>query len=157
MIAIDPGPEKSAVIRVHSTAGPAWTVQPSIAYAAIIPNPAVLAFLQNHWAEPVAIEMIENFGMAVGKDIFETCVWIGRFIQAHGGQYRKVTRMEVKMHVCHDSKAKDSNIRQALVDRFGQVGTKKAKGPLYGIKKDLWSALAICVTAAETSGKWSTR
>lgn len=145
MIAIDPGPEKSAVIR---------KVSEQIKYIAIMPNPGVLAFLQNHIHEPLAIEMIESFGMSVGKQVFETCVWIGRFIQAHGGQYRKVSRMEVKMHICHDSKANDATIRQALIDRFGPVGTKKAPGKLYGIKKDLWSALGIVLTAQETSGTW---
>jgi hypothetical protein len=43
-------------------------------------------------------------------------------------------------------KAKDANIRQALIDKIGPQGTKKDPGPTYGISKDVWSALAIAVT-----------
>jgi hypothetical protein len=47
-------------------------------------------------------------------------------------------------------KAKDANIRQALIDIYGgndkAIGNKKTPGPLYGIKGDLWAALAVAVT-----------
>ncbi len=58
-------------------------------------------------------------------------------------------RRAVKLALCGDSRAKDANIRQALIDRFGgsaAVGRKAAPGPLYGISRDVWSALAIAVT-----------
>jgi len=63
-------------------------------------------------------------------------------------------RKTVAAHLCNTSRANDSNIRQALIDRFGPgrekaIGTKKNPGPLYGIKKDLWSALAVAVTYAD--------
>ena len=58
------------------------------------------------------------------------------------------------MHLCGSAKAKDSNIRQAIIDRYGGdpkrcIGTKKAPGPLYGISADQWAALALALTAAE--------
>lgn len=104
------------------------------------------------------IEMIASYGMPVGKDVFETCIWIGRFIQAVDSTYLESTetvyRKDVKLHLCHNMRAKDPNIRQALIDRFGPgrekaIGTKKNPGPLYGIKRDLWSALALAVTYAD--------
>lgn len=98
----------------------------------------------------LAIEMIASYGMAVGAEVFETCVWIGRFIQAWPGRHRKVYRMEVKMHLCKTSKAKDPNIRQALLDKVGPPGVKKAPGPTYGVKSHAWAALGVAVTAAET-------
>jgi len=34
----------------------------------------------------------------------------------------------------------------------GAVGTKKAPGPLYGVKTHMWSALAVAVVAAGRTG-----
>jgi hypothetical protein len=108
-----------------------------------------------------AIEQIASYGMAVGAEVFETVYWSGRFAQAFGPErVDRIKRLEVKMHLCHDSKAKDANIRAALIDRFGGPasirGPQKAKskrgipeapaGSLYGISKDTWSALAVALT-----------
>ena len=97
--------------------------------------------------DTMAIEMIASYGMPVGKEVFETCVWIGRFIEAFKCPFTYyIYRKEEKMNLCGSMKAKDSNIRQALIDRFGEVGTKKSKGFFYGFKKDIWSAYAVGVT-----------
>ena len=100
----------------------------------------------------LAIEMVASYGMAVGREVFETCVWIGRFQQAwHDPEaVRLVYRKDVKLHLCGNSRAKDPNIRQALLDKLGPQGTKKAPGPTYGVKSHAWAALAVAVTAAET-------
>ena len=95
------------------------------------------------------LEMIASYGMPVGASVFDTCVWIGRFYER---SIRKVAtveyiyRKEEKMNLCNSMKAKDSNIRQALIDRFGEVGTKNNKGFFYGFKKDIWAAFAVGVT-----------
>jgi hypothetical protein len=100
----------------------------------------------------VAIEMVASYGMSVGATVFETCVWIGRFTQAFldlgydENAIVKIYRKDEKMTLCHSMKAKDSNIRQALIDRFGIVGTKKEPGYFYGFKKDMWAAMAVAVT-----------
>jgi len=97
--------------------------------------------------ESFAIEMIASYGLAVGKEVFETCVWIGRFIECFKCPFTwYIYRKEEKMNLCGSMKAKDSNIRQALIDRFGVVGTKREKGWFYGFKKDIWSAYAVGVT-----------
>lgn len=78
--------------------------------------------------DELVIEMIASYGMAVGQTVFETCVWIGRFVQQIdyiGKKYSYIYRKDEKMNICNNMKAKDSNIRQALIDRFGEVGTKK--------------------------------
>jgi hypothetical protein len=97
----------------------------------------------------LACEMIASYGMSVGATVFDTCVWIGRFLECWGTtqSMRLITRVKVKSHICHSAKAKDSNIRQALIDRFGEPGTKKNPGVTYGISKDVWAALAVAVTA----------
>ncbi len=72
--------------------------------------------------------MIASYGMAVGKTVFDTCVWIGRFKEIadfNSVDVEHIYRKDEKMNICHSMKAKDSNIRQALIDRFGPVGTKK--------------------------------
>lgn len=69
----------------------------------------------------ISIEMIKSYGMPVGATVFETCVWIGRFLellQASDADPNLVGRADVKLHHCHSSKAKDSNVIQALIDRF---------------------------------------
>jgi hypothetical protein len=100
----------------------------------------------------VAIEMIASQGMAVGKETFETVVWIGRFLERcvslSIGAWR-ITRHEIKIHICGSARAKDPNIRQALIDRLGPVGTKKAPGPLYGVSGHVWPALAVAIVAQD--------
>lgn len=123
-----------------------------------VDNNLLLAAVENSIpANHLAIEMVASYGMAVGKSVFETCVWIGRFIEAFPGRYTKVYRKDVKMCLCQSMRAKDSNIRQAILDRFPatgggktpQVGTKKQPGPLFGISKHAWSALAVGITYFE--------
>lgn len=103
----------------------------------------------------VAIEMIASYGMPVGVEVFETCVWIGKFMLAIENQKlepRFVYRQEEKLNLCKSTKANDSTIKQALVDRFatGQKnygkGTKKEPGFFYGFKADVWQAFAVAVT-----------
>jgi len=97
----------------------------------------------------VAIEMIASYGMPVGETVFQTCLWIGRFIEiveTYGLEATLIYRKDEKMCLCHSMKAKDSNIRQALIDMFGVVGTKSNPGYFYGFKKDIWAAMAVAVT-----------
>lgn len=104
----------------------------------------------------VVIEKIESYGMAVGAEVFDTVWWAGRFAEAASrATVVMLPRRAVKLALCGDSRAKDANIRQALLDRFGgsaAVGRKATPGPLYGISRDVWSALAIAVTYAIQNG-----
>lgn len=97
----------------------------------------------------VVCERIESYGMAVGREVFETCFWTGRFwevVNRNLQPFCLIPRREVKLHLCGQARAKDSNIRQALVDRFGGKGTKKSPGLTYGLKADTWQAFALAVT-----------
>ena len=106
----------------------------------------------------VVIERVASYGMAVGKEVFQTCEWIGRFAQRAedlGIPVEYLYRRQEKLHICGDSKAKDSNIRQALIDRFAEHDLKNGKGTkqnpdwFYGFRSDIWSAYAIGLTWIE--------
>lgn len=99
-----------------------------------------------------AIEMIQSHGMAVGREVFETCVWIGRFVECWPGCVLPVLiyRSTVKLHLCGSVRARDSNIWQALIDKVGPPGLKKTPGPTYGVKSHARQALAVAVTFSET-------
>lgn len=109
--------------------------------------------------EHIAIEMIASYGMAVGKEVFDTCVWIGQFKEAlecrYSAEINFVYRKEEKINLCGTMKANDSNITQALIDRFAYgvrnhgKGTKKEQGWFYGFSKDVWQAYAVGVTYAD--------
>jgi hypothetical protein len=117
-------------------------------------NWEVLDMVAIEYCEHMAIEMIQGQGMPVGREVFETCLWIGRFIQAYPGSdndYTLLYRGTIKDVLCGSRKAKDSNIRQALLDRYPrtgggktpQIGTKQKPGPLFGMSTHAWPALAV--------------
>ena len=153
IIGIDPGPTESALVTYGD--GPKWNVIGSNDYMRqILYEPQ----LRDRDAV-LAIEMIASYGMPVGREVFETCVWIGRFVECWPLPWRYVYRKDVKLHLCGSLRAKDANVRQAMLDRFPatgggkvpQIGTKKQPGPLYGFKSHMWSALAVAITAAEVT------
>lgn len=118
----------------------------------------LLGLIDDNPSLQVAVEMVASYGMAVGADVFETCVWIGRFVQAcrsHFTPVELVYRRDVKLHHCGSSKAKDANITQALIDRFAPntpnkgKGTKAAPGWFYGFHSDIWQAYALAVLVAD--------
>lgn len=130
----------------------------------IVPNDELLEVVRKHKidlfdAEELAVEKIAMGGMIAGQEVFDTAMWVGRFVEAWNYDHRRkpatlVRRIDEKMHLCHNSQAKDSNIRQALIDKFGPgedvaIGRKATPGPLYGVSKDVWAALAIAVTYSE--------
>ncbi len=139
ILSIDPGNIESAFCLIDKE-----TYKP-IKFGKIR-NEELLNIVKDEFYDDFVIEMIASYGMPVGKEVFDTCVWIGRFIQASYCYGFYIYRKEEKLNLCGSMKAKDSNIRQALIDRFGVVGTKKAKGWFYGFKKDIWSAYAVGVT-----------
>lgn len=105
----------------------------------------------------LVVEMIASYGMPVGAEVFETCVQIGRLqeiAESSGLPWHLVYRREVKLHMCGQARAKDSNVRQALIDKYGgkakAIGRKSSPGPLYGLKADEWQALAVAVTYSES-------
>lgn len=157
IFAIDPGNEYSAYVLLDEDLKPiAKGKIDNVLLLYTIPD-----FLEHYPIRDVAIEMVASYGMAVGKTVFDTCVWIGRFYQMfvslnnekyHSIELQFIYRKDEKMCLCGSMKAKDSNIIQALVDRFAPYtpnkgkGTKNNQGVFYGFKKDIWQAMAVGVT-----------
>jgi hypothetical protein len=158
IVAIDPGTERSGwcVLDCISDrlAGYGWDA-----------NDAVLNDLPRRFGlgefskDVLAIEMVASQGMAVGKETFRTVWWTGRFAEqwkrTSGGILPiEIYRQDVKLHLCGQVRAKDANVRQALIDLYGgeggkavAIGSKANPGPLYGVSNHVWSALAVAVTA----------
>jgi len=152
ILAIDPGPEKSAWVLYNPES------QEPIINMGIEENEALIDFFYEYSdderLDEVVIEMVASYGMAVGASVFETCVTIGRFVQLFTRlPVNMMYRKDVKMHLCHSMRAKDANIRQAIIDRLGPPGTKKHPGKTFGVKADIWAALACAVTFADTRPK----
>ena len=153
ILAIDPGPEESAFVLFDGE---------GVLRAQCWPNADVLREIEilneRDHDLPLAIEWITHMGMPAGRELFETCYWVGRFAQAHSRMpVTRISRVEVKLNLCGSARAKDPNIRQALLDRFGgkeaAIGRKASPGPLYGVSGHAWSALAVAVTWFDTAGK----
>lgn len=148
ILALDPGTD--------DTGWALLSLNGSVVASGIDANADMLERLRVHNIDPgtrLAIEMIASYGMPVGREVFETCVWIGRFKQAWRApdEVQLVYRKDVKLYLCGTPRAKDPNVRQALLDLLGPQGTKKAPGPTYGVKSHAWAALAVAVTAARTA------
>jgi hypothetical protein len=150
MIAIDPGPENSAYVVMTDGRIEKFGIVPTMQLV------DTLSKVPNH-SQLAVIEMIASYGMPVGAEVFDTCVKIGMMIEANARNCELMFRREVKMHLCGSNAAKDSNIRQALIDKYGPgkekaIGLKKTPGPLFGVSKDVWAALGVAVTWTENNG-----
>lgn len=145
ILAIDPGPLQSGFVLFDGA---------KVLQAGIEPNDRMRSIVRGHGVtlarrpEVLAIEKIEAMGMAVGAEVFETVHWSGRFYEGWPGtKVLRVTRRAVKLHLCGNMRAKDPNIRQALIDMLGAPGTKKAPGGTFGVTSHAWAALAVAVVA----------
>ena len=118
-----------------------------------VENNEMLSIVKNGGYDELVLEMVACYGMAVGKEVFDTCVWIGRYWEASTTTTRAyIYRKDEKVNLCNSVRAKDANIRQALIDRFAKFdfkngkGTKKQQDWFYGFKADIWAAYAVAVT-----------
>jgi hypothetical protein len=155
ILAIDPGTTQSGFVLFDPK-----TQQPH--EFGKIPNEEVIrGIAEGRWApDLLAVEMIQSYGMPIGRETMETILWLGEMIHAWrrmtGERAVLVYRKNVCSYLCRNGKASDANIRQALIDRYPptgggklpQVGIKSAPGPLYGFSGDAWQALAVAFTAA---------
>lgn len=151
IIGIDPGNIESAYCILDNG---------SISETAKLPNGSFWETVSEFTSEPcvVYLEDIQAMGMSVGQEVFDTAKQIGRLqllMEQSGVEYVMIKRTEVKLHHCNTTRAKDTNIRAALIERFGDKGTKSNKGFFFGVSgSDQWSACAIALAGNDkTNGR----
>lgn len=77
-------------------------------------------------ASQLIIETPKPQGMAMAAETMDTLIQIGRLVDRWvecrwlpPESWSYVFRQPVKLHLCGQARAKDKNVRQALIDRFG--------------------------------------
>lgn len=142
IFAIDPGPTISGIVKMNG----------GLIEQSEHGNETLLEKLFNlrEAIDLIACEWVESYGMGVGKEVFDTVFWCGRFYQASRPiEFMKIPRRHIKLNLCHHVRAGDPDIRRALIERFGDKGTKKNPGPTYGFNNHTWAALAVAATAQD--------
>ena len=146
ILAIDPGTYESGYV--------VWDGKSIIAYGKVDNHKMLKLIADPPWdVDLLAVERVASYGQRVGQEVFDTCMWTGRFIQAADAEllaFKLIYRMTIKKYLIGSHTAKDADIRRQLLDVVGPQGTKKAPGPTYGIKSDIWQALALGYVCYET-------
>jgi hypothetical protein len=140
ILGIDPGTSESAYVIFDGV---------KVLEHGYLANAAMKQRLTGNRYDVLAIEAVAFYGKAVGKEVFETCYWIGRFDSECEAML--ILRREIRLHLCDTTRCGDPQVRAAILDRFGgrkqAQGNAKSPGPLYGVKAHEWAALAVCIVA----------
>lgn len=169
--AIDPGPKQSGVAWVGD--------QGEFLHGEIMPNEYVFFSVQKQilllggtkfTVEELLVEHTQPYtlttksgGSFFPKQILQTAVWVGRFWQSwydfYGTDPKIISRRDVKKILLgHGGSAQDKHVMENIIKRYGGetrqqvVGTQKNPGPLYGVKGDIWAALAVALAWLKTEG-----
>ncbi len=138
VVGIDPGTKQSAYV--------AWDGA-CVTDVATLPNAQLLTYLRTIDPDAcVVLENIEPYGQVVGRETFETCVWLGRFFQRARDivgptQVSRLPRRAVKKHLKLGARTGDKDVRAALIKLL-----ERDPADWHGVKNHQWSALAIAVT-----------
>ena len=112
ILAIDPGNEESAYVLLDPDLRPVefGKQHNELMYANMCAG--LLKHIKDGDDLHVAIEMIASYGMPVGREVFETCVWIGRLLE----RFKKfetsfVYRKDEKMTICQSMRGTGGQVR----------------------------------------------
>lgn len=151
ILAIDPGNIESAFCfyKVNKD-----KVATNILAKGKVVNEKVLSLITSNTTKisRIYVEDIAQYGTGVGKTIFDTVKFIGRLLERADSlkiPIELVYRKTYISYILDNPKANDSIVRQYLMDTFGDKGTKKNPGPMFGFAADMFSALMIAVYGSE--------
>lgn len=152
LLAVDPGTTHSAFVLLSGAQD-----MPMLEDFGIEPNGDLLGTIRRNarGIDALAIERARSYGMAVGAEVLETIHWGGRFHETALSMHpllmvMRPDRKEVARNLCGTDRAKDANIRQAIIDRYGGSESIRKGGPLHGVSKDVWAALAVGLWAIDS-------
>lgn len=161
ILAIDPGTSKSAYCMMRTDY--------SIISAAKVDNDDALKLVKIGEYDGLVIECMEARHVqngVIGAETYDTCYWIGRYMQAaidRGKPVNRVYRADERKRLVPTKKNKlpphpstvgqsaDAQIRATLIRRFAKHDLKNGKGKaackdtFYGFHADMWSACAVGV------------
>lgn len=149
IVGIDPGTFKSGYVLCEPRCARVVECEAAISNAMLLDR--LDAVKREHPGAWLAIEWVQSYGRPVGMETFETCRWVGRFEERWAnGKVRLLKPRDIKTYLCGTAAAKDADRRKALIELYGEtrriaVGTKNARGPLYGVSSHAWSALSAAV------------
>lgn len=159
ILAIDPGSEKSAWLMWGDPVLHEYAIYKNTDFLFLLGSAYLGVHPENPFriADRLVIEYPQPRGQRMTTQIVSTIFWIGRFVEAWQGPYELIDRKDVKMCLCGRTTAKDSDVRAAVIERFPAtgggktpaIGIKASPGPLYGIRDDIWQALAVALTWSE--------
>lgn len=110
----------------------------------------------------------------IGDETYETCIWIGRFMEAayrRGMNVHRVVRSEERKRLVPSRQNKlpplpepvpksvDAQVRAALIRRFAKhdkvngKGRKNCPDVFYGFSTDMWNAFAVGVVYLDKTRK----
>lgn len=150
LFAVDPGTRESGFVRVDVVGnrlclpvrGTGNLRNAKLAAALLAARPAL-----------VVCEKFEG-GQFFGKSSIETVLFIGELramCRYEGIPFYLLPRRHVRKALTGKAAGKgmDARVRTALIEEFGDKGTRAAPGKTWGISSHAWSALAIAYTYAK--------
>jgi hypothetical protein len=160
ILGIDPGPDEAALVHYEDE---------RVIEAENVPNMVVLQRLRDYARAStsnyglIAIERPRSNFRPVSNAFLDMTEWVGRFreaIELHrprlsltASSLRLIPFRDIAGHITGNQSAKEIYVRQTLKERFGDVGTKNAHGPMWcmkGLGEHVWSALAVAVTCGDS-------
>lgn len=155
VLAIDPGPEKSGWVVFDGESPCQWGWDE---------NGVLKRQFWNLEIDGVLIEYPKPRGMPTSREEMDTLFEAGRLIEAWGGPWKPIYRQDVKLTLCGHARAKDANIRQALIDYFGgeakAIGGKKCQRCRNGqvsCPHCKGRGFVLCAVCGGKSRKWKTK